>query len=170
MTWRALSRRGHHGLFADRTTVIIESGKTAEGEFVRKEGTAVVGKITGIDANEKIESALAVVHAAVLPAGERAMFAPTFDSVDVKDGAFKTSKLAPGTYTVNVDIYKPQTPAQMRMSGLQMPDYTGNATVTIPAAGPAVNVVIEVKSTARPEPPKAGPDDRLESTKRQQRL
>jgi len=145
---------GHHGLFADRTTVIIEAGKTAEAGFVRKEGTAVSGKITGIDENEKIESAIAVVHPAVLPAGERAMFAPTFDAVEVKDGAFKTSKLSPGTYTVQVDVYKPEPPSQVFRSGWRMPDYQGNATVNVPATGEAVQIVIEMKSMAKPEEPK----------------
>ena len=162
---------GHHGLFADRTSVIVESGKTTEAGFVRKEGTAISGKISGIDENEKIESALAVVHSAVLPPGERAMFAPSFDAVDVKNGVFKTSKLSPGTYTVEVDMYKPQTPSQMRMSGLQMPDFHGGATVTIPATGQEQQVVIEMKPTARPEAPKTqSGEDRLDSTKRRIRL
>jgi len=163
----------HHGLFADRTTVIIESGKTAEAGFVRKEGAPVSGKITGIDESEKIESALAAVHPAQLPAGERAMFAPVFDVVEVKDGVFKTSKLAPGTYSVQVDMYKPETPAQMRMSGLQMPDFSGQATVSVPATGEGPKVVIEMKSTARPEAPKeAGGKEvgGLDSTRRRRGL
>ncbi len=161
---------GHHGLFADRTAVIIESGKTAEAGFVRKEGTAISGKIVGIDENEKIESAMAVVHASVLPAGERAMFAPMFDAVEVKDGAFKTSKLAPGTYTVQVDIYKPEPPSQVFRSGLRMPDYQGSASVTVPASGPGPDIVIEMKPTAKPDAPKTEPGDRLDSTKRRSRL
>jgi len=162
---------GHHGLFADRTTVVIESGKTTEGGFVRKEGAAVSGKITGIDENEKIESALAMVHSAVLPPGERAMFATPFDAVDVKNGVFKTSKLSPGNYSVDVDMYKPQTPSQMRLSGIQMPDFHGGVTVTIPATGEEQQVVVEMKPTARPEAPKTRPgEDRLESTKRRTRL
>src|SRR5439155_23793479 len=44
---------GHHGLFADRTAVIIESSKTTEAGYGRKEGAAVSGKTTGIDENEK---------------------------------------------------------------------------------------------------------------------
>ena len=159
---------GHHGLFADRTTVIVESGKTAEAGFVRKEGTAVSGKITGIDENEKIESAMAVVHAPVLPAGERAMFAPMFDAVEVKDGAFKTSKLSPGKYTVQVDVYKPEPPSQVYRSGLRMPDFQGQATVSVPASGEAVQIGIEMKPMAKPEVPKeTGGSD---STRRRQRL
>ena len=158
---------GHHGLFADRTTVIIESGKTAEGAFVRKEGARVSGKITGIDENEKIESAMALVHPAELPAGERQMFAPVFDAVTVKDGVFKTSKLAPGTYNIHVQIYKPLTPAQMRMSGLQMPDYEGGAKVSVPATGEGPQITIEVKSTAKPPAPEElGGDGKLDTTRR----
>ncbi len=157
---------GHHGLFADRTSVIVESGKTTEAGFVRKEGAPVSGKITGIDENEKIESALAVVHPAQVPDGERRLFAPVFDAVEVKDGAFKTSRLSPGTYSIEVDLYKPETPAQMRMSGLRMPDYSGSATVTVPASGEGPQIVIEMKPTARPEAPKTEPGDRLDSTKR----
>jgi len=153
---------GHHGLFADRTTVIVESGKTTEAGFVRKEGAAISGKITGIDENEKIESALALVHPAQLPAGERQMFAPVFDAVDVKNGVFKTSKLAPGTYNLHVQVYKPQTPAQMRMSGLQMPDYEGGARVSVPATGEGPQIVIEMKPTQRAQPPKLDGGGRLE--------
>src|SRR5439155_24874168 len=126
----------------DRTAVIMESGRSTAAGFVRKDGAAVSGKITGIDENETIESALAVVHSAVLPPGERAMFAPSFDAVDVKNGVFKTSKLSPGTYTVEVDMYKRQTASQVRMSGLQMPDFHGWATVTIPATGQEQQVVV----------------------------
>jgi hypothetical protein len=144
---------GNHGLFADRTTVTIESGKTAEAAFVRKEGARVSGKITGIAEDEKIESAMALVHGAELPAGERQMFAPVFDAVTVKDGVFKTSKLAPGIYTIHVQVYKPLTPAQMRMSGIQMPDYEGGAKVTVPAGGEGPQIVIEMKSTAKPAAP-----------------
>src|SRR5207245_9114167 len=110
-----------------------------------KKGRAVAGKICGIDENEKIESAMAVVHAPVLPAGERAMFAPMFDAVEVKDGAFKTSKLSPGTYTVQVDVYKPEPPSQVYRSGLRMTDLQGQATVRVPASGEAVEIVIEMK-------------------------
>lgn len=144
---------GNHGLFADRTTVIIEAGKTAEAAFVRKEGAAVSGKITGIAEDEKIESAIALVHGAELPAGERQMFAPVFDAVTVKDGVFKTSKLAPGIYNIHVQVYKPLTPAQMRMSGMQMPDYEGGAKVSVPASGEGPQIVIEMKSTAKPPAP-----------------
>ena len=62
---------------------------------MRKEGTAISGKISGIDENEKIESALAVVHSAVLPPGERAMFAPSFDAVDVKNGVVRLTGTTP---------------------------------------------------------------------------
>jgi len=159
---------GNHGLFADRTSVTIESGKTAEGSFVRKEGAAVSGKITGIDENEKIESAMAMVHPAVLPDGERAMFAPVFDAVTVKDGAFKTSKLSPGTYTLDVDVYKVQTPAPggLERLGFQMPDYHGSAAVTVPATGEGPQIVVEMKSTAKPDAPKTGPGNKLDATRR----
>lgn len=164
---------GNHGLFADRTSVIIESGKTTEASFVRKEGTAVSGKITGIDATVKIESAMALVHPAELPAGERQMFAPIFDLVEVKNGAFKTSKLSPGTYNVHVQVYLPLTPAQMRMSGLQMPDYEGGAKVTVPASGDAPQIVIEMKGREKPQAPKDTGEKEtggLESTRRRSRL
>ncbi len=164
---------GNHGLFADRTTVIVEAGKTAEGAFVRTEGARVSGKIKGIAEDEKIESAMALVHPAELPAGERQMFAPIYDAVSVKDGAFKTCKLAPGTYTVHVQVYKPLTPAQMRMSGIQMPDYEGGAKVTVPASGEGPQVVIEMKSTAKPAPAKDTGEKEtggLGSTRRRSRL
>jgi len=156
---------GHHGLFCDRTSVVIESGKTVEAGFVRKEGAAVSGKIMGIDENEKIESAMAVVHPGELPVGERAMFAPSVDAVTIKDGAFKTCKLSPGTYSIEVSVYKPEPPGNGFRSGWQMPDYVGTAKVTVPATGDGPVIAIEMKSTQKPEQPK--PDNGLDTMKRQ---
>jgi hypothetical protein len=137
---------GHSTHFCDRMTVIVESGKTAEAEFVRKEGAAVRGIVTGLDSTEKIETATARVRAAEVPKGEPEMFAPTFDAVALVDGKFKTSKLSPGNYVVHVDVFlpEPQTGGRERM-GLRMPSYSGEKSVTVPASGEGPEIVVEIK-------------------------
>jgi hypothetical protein len=143
---------GHHGLFADRTTVVIESGKMAEAGFVRKEGAQVSGKIAGVDENAKIESATATVLPPDKAGAERATFGLLVDAVGLVDGKFKTPKLLPGDYVVNVDVYLPEPPSQVYRSGLQMPDYSGKQTVTVPARGAGPEIVVEMKSTKKPAP------------------
>lgn len=161
---------GNHGLFADRTTVVIESGKMAEAGFVRKEGAPVSGKIVGVDENAKIESATVMVLPPDKAGAERAIFGPIVDAVGLADGKFKTPKLLPGDYVVNVDVYLPEPPSQMGRLGMRMPDYSGKQTVTVPASGAGPEIVVEVKPTARPEAPKTQPRDRLDSTRRRSRL
>jgi hypothetical protein len=147
---------GHHGLFPDRTTVVIESGKMAEAGFVRKEGTRVSGKITGVDENAKIESGTVYVLPPDKAGGERAIFGQIIDAVGLVDGKFKTPKLLPGDYVVSVDVYLPEPPSQVYRSGLQMPDYTGKKTVTVPASGAGPEIVVEMKLTKKAEPAPAG--------------
>ena len=53
-------------------------------------------------------------------------------------------------------------PAQMRMSGLQMPDYEGGARVSVPATGEGPQIVIEMKPTQRAQPSKPDGGGRLE--------
>ena len=67
------------------------------------------------------------------------------------DGKFKTPKLLPGDYVVNVDVYLPEPPSQVYRSGLQMPDYSGKKTVTVPASGEVPEIVVEMKSTRKAE-------------------
>src|SRR5205814_3121181 len=54
---------------------------------------------------------------------ERAIFGPIVDAVGLVDGKFKTPKLLPGDYVVNVDVYLPEPPSEVYRSGIQMPDY-----------------------------------------------
>jgi hypothetical protein len=140
---------GNHGLFADRTTVVIESGKTAEAGFVRTQGAQVSGKIAGVDENAKIESATVMVLPPDKAGAERAIFGPLVDAVGLVDGKFKTPKLLPGDYVVNVDVYLPQAPSSRL--GMQMPDYSGKQTVTVPASGAAPEIVVEMTPRKRPE-------------------
>jgi hypothetical protein len=137
---------GRSTFFCDRTTVIVEPGKTTEAAIVRKEGTPVRGTVTGLDPNEKIESAGVRVRTAEVPKGELEMFAPTFDAVPLVDGKFKTSKLSPGNYVVHVDVFlpEPQTGGRERM-GLRMPSYSGEKSVTVPASGEGPEIVVEIK-------------------------
>jgi hypothetical protein len=153
---------GNHGLFPDRTTVVIESGKTTEAGFVRKEGTQVSGKITGVDENVKIESATVYVLPPDKAGGERAIFGPIIDAVGLVDGKFKTPKLLPGDYVVSVDVYLPEPPSQVYRSGLQMPDYSGKKTVTVPASGAGPEIVVEMKSTKAEQ----APGDKAAATER----
>jgi hypothetical protein len=147
---------GNHGLFPDRTTVVIESGKMAEAGFVRKEGTQVSGKIVGVDENAKIESGTVYVRPPDKAGAERAIFGPIVDAVGLVDGKFKTPKLLPGDYVVNVDVYLPEPPSSLGRLGMRMPDYTGKKTVTVPASGAGPEIVVEMKSTKKAEPAPAG--------------
>jgi hypothetical protein len=142
---------GNHGLFADRTTVVIESGKMAEAGFVRREGAQVSGKITGIDENAKIESATVMVLPPDKAGAERSIFGPIVDAVGLVDGKFKTPKLLPGDYVVNVDVYMPEPPNQLGRLGMRMPDYSGKKTVTVPASGEVPEIVVEMKPLKSPE-------------------
>jgi hypothetical protein len=141
---------GRSGFFCDRTTVIVEAGKTAEAEFVRKEGTAVRGRVTGLDENEKIESATV----RVIPDDAKVKedrFPPTVDVVALVDGKFKTSRLLPGNYVVQVDVFLPEPPNQRGRLGMRGPDYTGRQTVSVPASGEGPEIVVEVVGRKKPE-------------------
>jgi hypothetical protein len=163
---------GNHGLFADRTTVVIESGKMAEAGFVRTQGAQVNGRIAGVDENAKIESATVMIlppdKGGTGAGAERAVFGPLVDAVGLVDGKFKTPKLLPGDYVVNVDVYLPEPPSQVFRSGLQMPDYSGKQAVTVPASGAAPEIVVQMTSTKKAEPAAGGPS--APATQRTRRL
>jgi hypothetical protein len=152
---------GRSTFFCDRTTVIIESGKTTEAGIIRKEGTVVRGTVSGLDPNEKIESASVRVRTAEVPKGELEMFAPTFDAVPLVNGTFKTSKLSPGKYVVHVDVYlpEPRTGGRERL-GMRSPSYSGEKPVTVPEGGEGPEIVVELRSKTS-EAPQENATDRL---------
>ena len=74
------------------------------------------------------------------------------DVAGLVDGKFKTPKLLPGDYTVQVDVYLPEAPSQVYRSGLQMPDYSGKQTVTVPASGDGPQIVVQMVRAKKAEP------------------
>ena len=64
-----------------------------------------------------------------------------------KDGQFQTASLEPGTYTVAVEVYRPETPEESHRTGIRLPAYIGSANVivTTNAAPPPVTIDLHAR-------------------------
>jgi beta-lactamase regulating signal transducer with metallopeptidase domain len=145
------------GYLCDRMTVTVEAGKTAEVSIVRKTGAPITGQVRGLEGTGAA-GAMVFVRPEQTTGDPRAMGdewkLPIFDVVasDAK-GVFKTSRIAPGTYTVAAWAYKPETPEERSHLGFRLPALMGVIKVVVPATGEIKPVEIDLK----PLPPAARP-------------
>jgi hypothetical protein len=136
----------------DRREVVVESGKTVTSEFVRKNGTAVVGKVVGLKEGmygKDPRNPGAIVS--VRPVSERRNPAiddwPRCDSLICgMDGQFKTEQLLPGEYEIFAEAFVHETPEGSQRMGIRGPSYVGRTTVTVHESGEPPEVTIELKS------------------------
>ena len=138
---------GHTGML-DRGTLKVEPGKAAKLEYVRTTGAAIAGQVVGLKA-----AGLAGAFVQVRPeqaSGDPKRMTdewklPVFDAQATgADGQFKTSRIAPGTYMVTVEAYKPQDPNEGFTSGWRLPEFVGKAKVVVPPTGEVQPIRIEL--------------------------
>jgi hypothetical protein len=132
------------GVFLDRRTITLESGKPATAEFVRKGGHPIVGQLTGLK-DTGVAGAFITVKDGKATGDPRKFDdakLPVFDAdICAVDGQFKTETLVPGEYLVVAEAYGPDT----GRLGMRLPDFLGTAKVTVRAEGPPPQVRIEMR-------------------------
>jgi hypothetical protein len=130
------------GTMLDRQRIVLKPGGTGEAIFVRERGASITGKVEMPD-REKYEGAMISVR----PAGEiKDRFGPKFDTVKMEpDGSFRTERILPGEYTIEVQAYEPEPPGRRFNTGLRGPNLTGTIKVTVPAEGEPKPVTITLK-------------------------
>jgi len=107
-------------------------------DFARATGFPIRGQVVGL-AKAKAPVAFIFVRPAEA-AGD-----PLFDAVTSDEtGHFSTARLEPGTYTVVVEVYLPESPTGIFHSGICLPNYVGTAKVTVSASTPPAPVSIEL--------------------------
>jgi hypothetical protein len=149
--------------FLDRCKLKIEAGKVARLDYVRTKGGPISGQIVGLKA-ASLEGAMVKVRSeqatgGMNSSGEDGWKILNFDAVVTDaNGKFKTSRIAPGTYQVTAEAYKPESPSERRRTGIRLPQLVGKVKVVVPESGEVKPVRIEVPppSDAKPSaPPKA---------------
>jgi hypothetical protein len=130
------------GVMLDRQGILLKPGGAAEAIFVREKGAAITGKVEMED-REKYEGAMISVR----PADDaKDLFGPKFDCVKMEpDGSFRTERILPGEYVIEVQAYAPEPPQAQRFTGLRGPDLAGSIKVTVPAEGEMKPVTITLK-------------------------
>ena len=138
-----------------RSTVVLQAGQTQRVDFARATGFPIRGQVVGL-AKARAPGAFIFVRQAEA-AGD-----PLFDAVTSDEtGHFSTARLEPGTYTVVVEVYLPESPTGIFHSGIRLPDYVGTAKVSVSAGTPPALVSIELNR--RPfKTPSEGPTGLLE--------
>ncbi len=132
------------GMFLDRRTITLESGKTTLAEFVRKGGHPIVGQLTGLKDTGVVGAFICVKDGKATgdPRKRDEWKLPMFDAdICAVDGQFKTETVVPGEYTVVAEAYGPDT----GRLGMRLPDFLGTAKVTVGQGGPPPQVRIEMK-------------------------
>jgi hypothetical protein len=141
--------------FLDRCKLKIEAGKAARLDYVRTKGGPISGEIVGLK-NAGIEGAVIKVRSEQATGGmntsaEGEWKILNFDAVvSDADGRFTTSRIAPGTYLVTAEGYKPESPTERRSTGIRLPQLLGKVKVVVPESGEVKPIRIEA-----PPPPDA---------------
>jgi len=141
--------------FCDRRLLTIESSKTLESNFVRDRGTAVVGRVVGLQKEMRAAVSGTPDSAGVLvsvrsPEAKGDFVSdielPLFDVLRCGlDGRFKTEQLLPGKYAILVEAWLPEKPEEMSSSGIRRSSFIGRAVVTVPENGQPLQVMVELK-------------------------
>jgi len=76
------------------------------------------------------------------------------------EGHFKTSRIAPGTYMVIAEAYKPESPSARWSTGIRLPELMGKVKVVVPESGEVKPIRLEVPppSAAKPSAPAKAAD------------
>jgi hypothetical protein len=131
----------------------LESGKTAEYNFVRPKGAPISGEIVGLP-DKNVDGVFVYVRPVSVTGDPRAKTdrkLPTFDGLGLDGaGAFKTERIAPGEYRIVATAYRTETPEERSRSGWRLPAWVGTATVTVPDAGDPPYVRVEMKPYPSP--------------------
>lgn len=145
------------GAMLDRTFVEIKAGETTEINFARPKGQRLSGlvklpkdaNLAGVILSVKAVEAEPqpwskhknhVVYSSQLIAGMPQK------TIEESKAAFKTELLSPGKYIIQVVGYKRMTPAEMRLSGIRLPEFESvTKELTVTEAGAPNMMVIELK-------------------------
>jgi beta-lactamase regulating signal transducer with metallopeptidase domain/thiol-disulfide isomerase/thioredoxin len=143
-----------------RRLVTVDTGKTAVTEFNRKHGLVLEGRVRGL---ENIKLRYALVTIMYLGPEERfpgydepRQTLTGFDVVPIgSDGKFRTTRMPAGKY----EFFLSAVRASAEHMESQPPDFSGSASVVVPAEGPAPVVEITAKppSNVGTEPSGATP-------------
>jgi hypothetical protein len=147
--------------FLERCKLKIEAGKAAKLDYVRTKGGPISGQIVGLK-EAGIEGALVKVRSQQATGGRSTSAEDewkilNFDAViTAAEGQFKTSRIAPGTYMVTAEGYKPESRSERRSTGqMRLPELLGKVKVVVPESGQVKPVRLEVPppSDAKPSAP-----------------
>jgi hypothetical protein len=141
-----------HGALCDRATVVLQGGQVQSVDCVRPAGYPVAGEITGLQ-DAGVTGAFIYVRptqATGDPRNIEESRLPLYDAVTCgQDGQFQTARLAPGTYTVVAEAYRPETPEERGHTGERLPSHIGTAQVAVSADAPPAPVRIELRALQR---------------------
>ncbi|HET6427938.1 MAG TPA: carboxypeptidase regulatory-like domain-containing protein, partial [Phycisphaerae bacterium] len=136
-----------------RLETVVYPGRVTRADFLRKAGSPVRGEVLGLK-NAGAAGAFVYVRD---PRATTGADSPdeweltTFDAVTCgPDGQFATETIPPGEYAVVVNAFKPEAPGGTLDPYWRLPDFVGVARVTVPAAGEATKVQVQLK----PRPPR----------------
>ncbi len=136
------------GLFLDRRSVSLKSGESHRVDFVRREGHAIVGRLTGL---KGVKGAYVFVKPAEATGDPRQMNEyqlTTFDALAADpEGRFKTARIPPGEYTIVAQAWAPEkNEGGLERTGLRLPTLGGRAKVKISADAPPPELTIAMVS------------------------
>ncbi len=126
----------------------LESGKTAEYNFVRSTGAPIRGEIIGLpDKNvDGVFVYVKPVSATGDPRDSADWKLPTFDGMGLDgNGQFTTERIAPGQYKIIATAYRTETPEERGSHGWRLPTWIGASIVTVPETGEPPRVRVEMK-------------------------
>ena len=139
------------GGMLDRGKLKVESGKASKLEYVRTKGGPISGQVVGLKeagapgafVNVRPEQATGI------PFAEADWKLTFFDTLATgPDGQFKTSRIAPGTYMVTAEAYKPEARTSgsegIFDTGIRMPNLLGKTKVVVPESGEVKPIRIEL--------------------------
>lgn len=136
------------GGFCDHRTITAEAGRVIHADFVRRAGHPIEGHIVAL---QEAEVPGAFIHikpseATGDPDDVDEWRLTTFDFLicDVT-GRFKTARIAPGSYAVVANAYRPEPQTGVLRSGIRLPDFIGIAKVTVPEQGLPPRVRIDMQ-------------------------
>jgi beta-lactamase regulating signal transducer with metallopeptidase domain/uncharacterized GH25 family protein len=138
------------GYLCDRTFLTLKPGEHAVVDFVRKTGQRVTGKVAGLEGTNCPGAMIRVCTVGATGDVEdpKELKRTMFDAVTCeKDGAFTTSRLSPGKYTVLAEAYEPEH--FNGNTGWRLPSLVATAELVVPETGDASPVQLQLKPLVR---------------------